>query len=120
MEFVDKLLNSLGKSSMSASDPFARLSVPRSPSPTPTRDRMRRLSCREAIDFAIQRGVGQHAGTKGKIGIFEIGKDGVTVAKLTLPRTTYKLGEVVEGIVEFDDSPMMCYQVGNLIIYLIS
>ena len=66
MEFVDNLLNSVGKSSMSASDPFARLSVPRSPSPTPTRDRTRRLSCREAIDFAIQRGVGQHAGAKGK------------------------------------------------------
>lgn len=113
MEFVDKLLNSLGKSAMSASDPFARLNVPRSPSPTPTRDRMRRLSCRAAIDFAIQRGFGRHTGTKGKIGIFEIGKNGVTVAKLTLPRTTYKLGEVVEGILDFDESPIMCHQVGK-------
>ena len=108
MEFVDNLLGSLGKVAMSATDPFAKLSVPRSSSPTPTKERMRRLSCREAIDFAVQRGLGPGAGTKAKVGVFEIGKNGVTVAKLTLPRTTYKLGDIIEGIIDLEDGPIKC------------
>jgi hypothetical protein len=111
MEFVDNLLGSLGKVAMSTAEPYARLTVPRSPSPTPTRERMRRLSCREAIDFVMQRGHGPGSGAKGKIGVFEIGKNGVTVAKLTLPRTTYRLGDVIEGIIDLEEGPIHCYQV---------
>lgn len=115
MEFVDNLLGSLGKVPLSATDPFAKLSVPRSPSPTPSRERMRRLSCREAVDFAVQRGMGPGAGSKAHVGVFEIGKNGVTVAKLMLPRTTYKLGEVIEGIIDLEDGPIKCYQVCLLV-----
>jgi hypothetical protein len=109
--FVDNLLGSLGKAPISATEPVLRLDVPRTPSPTPTRERFRHLSCREAIDVAVQRGIGPGASIKSKVGVFEIGKNGVTVAKLTLPRTIYKLGETIEGMLDLEDGLIRCYQV---------
>jgi RAB6A-GEF complex partner protein 2 len=111
LDFVDHLLGSLGKAPISATEPVLRLEVPRTPSPTPTRERSRHFSCREAIDVAVQRGRGPGASMKSKVGVFEIGKNGVTVAKLTLPRTIYKLGETIEGILELEDGLIRCYQV---------
>jgi hypothetical protein len=112
MDFVERLLASLGKAPLSATEPFLMPNIPRSPSPTPTRERMRRLSCREAIDVAIQNGIGKGAGiSKAKLGVFEIGKGGVTVATLILPRTTFKLGDTIEGVIDLEDGPIKCYQV---------
>jgi hypothetical protein len=112
MAFVDHLLGSLGKVPMSASDPFLRLNTRTpSPTPTPTKERFfRPLSCREVIDVVIQTGLGNVPGTKAKIGVFEIGKNGITVATLTLPRTTFKLGETIDGIVDLEDGNIKCYQ----------
>jgi RAB6A-GEF complex partner protein 2 len=103
MKFVDKLLSSLGRVPMSATESSLHLDVPRTPSPTPTRERTSKLTCREAIDVLLKK--------RSKVGVFEIGKNGVTVAKLTLPRTTYKLGETVEGVLDFSGGPIKCYQV---------
>jgi RAB6A-GEF complex partner protein 2 len=106
LQFVDKLLSSLGRPPPAA-DSHLQISTPRSPCLTPTKERFRRLSCREAIDVALLRGTTG----KAKIGVFEIGKNGVNVVKLTLPRTTYKLGETVEGVLDFVNGPIRCYQV---------
>ena len=111
MAFVDHLLGSLGKVPMSASDPFLRLDT-QTLAPTPTKERFfRPLSCREVIDAVIQRGVGNVPGARAKIGVFEIGKNGITVATLTLPRTTFKLGETIDGVVDLEDGNIKCYQV---------
>lgn len=110
MDFVDHLLGSLGKAPMSASDPFSRLN-PGTPSATFTKERtFRPLSCREIIDVVIQRGLGNLSGTKS-IGVFEIGKNGITIATLTLPRTTFKLGETIDGVLDMEDGNIKCYQV---------
>jgi len=106
MDFVDKLLSSLGKMPISATDSTSNLNIPRTPSPTPTRETISKCTCREAIDVALKKG--------SKMGVFEIGKNGITVAKLTLPRAVYKLGETVEGILDFADGPIKCYQVTSL------
>jgi len=108
MNFVDKLLSSLGRVPISASDNSLHLNIPRtpSPSPSPTKERISKLMSREAIDVALKKG--------SKAGVFEIGKNGVVVAKLTLPRTMYKLGETVEGTLTFDDGPIQCYQVHHI------
>jgi RAB6A-GEF complex partner protein 2 len=108
MSFLQELLGSLGKAVPSTSDTY-RLDVPRTPSPTPTKERFRTLSCREVIDVILQRGMG--VGSRTKVGVFEIGKDGVTVAKLTLPRTTFKLGETIEGVVNLENEGINCYHV---------
>jgi len=107
MDFVDKLLSSLGKIPLSASDSSLHLSVPRTPSPTPTKERFQRLSCREAVEIALKRGLSGRV----KVGVFEINKNSVMVARLTVPRTLYKLGETVEGVVDFEEGPIKCYQV---------
>src|SRR5271154_1915767 len=111
MAFVDQLLGSLGKNPLSATESMPRLEIPGTPSPTPTKERYRTLSCRDAIDVVLQRGHGSAAGTKTKVGVFEIGKNGVTVATLTLPRTTFKLGEIVDGVIDLEDGLIKCYQV---------
>jgi hypothetical protein len=112
MDFVDHLLGSLGKAPLSATESFLNPNIPRSPSPTPTRERYRRLSCREAIDVAIHNGIDRGTGSsKAKLGVFEIGKGGVTVATLTLPRTTFKLGDTIEGVLDLEDGAIKCYQV---------
>jgi hypothetical protein len=108
MSFLDNLLGSLGQAPMSASDPFFHLDVPRMPSPTPTNDRFKTVSCREAIDL-VQKGLG--LGTKAKVGVFEIGKNGITVATLTLPKTTFKLGDTIDGVLDLEDGIIKCYQV---------
>jgi RAB6A-GEF complex partner protein 2 len=110
MDFVDRLLASLGKVPLSATDTSFRLDVPRTPSPNPTaRERtFRRLSCREAIDSIVQRGL---RAMPAKLGVFEIGKNGVTVATLTLSRTKFKLGETIEGVIDLEDGRIKCYQV---------
>jgi hypothetical protein len=59
----------------------------------------------------VQRGRGPGASMKSKVGVFEIGKNGVTVAKLTLPRTIYKLGDTIEGMLQLEDGLIRCYQV---------
>jgi RAB6A-GEF complex partner protein 2 len=111
MDFVDHLLGSLGKAPMSASETLpSRLTVPRTPSPSPTKDRFRPLTSREAIDAVIRRG-GIGGLTKAKVGVFEIGKNGVTVATLTLPRTTFKLGETIDGVLDLENGIIKCYQV---------
>lgn len=110
MAFLDHLLESLGKAPMSASDPFLRADIPMTPA-SPSRARFRRLSAREAIDFVIQRGFTSDTGTKAKVGVFEIGKNGVTVATLTLPRTIFKLGDTVEGVIDLEDGMVKCFQV---------
>jgi hypothetical protein len=112
MAFVDQLLGSLGRPPLTATEPATpRLEVPGTPSPTPTKERYRPLSCREAIDVLLQRGVGSLRGNKTKVGVFEIGKNGVTVATLTLPRTTFKLGETIDGVIDLEDGLIKCYQV---------
>jgi hypothetical protein len=111
MAFVDQLLGSLGKNPLSATESMPRLEIPGTPSPTPTKERHRTLSCRDAIDVVLQRGHGSAVGTKTKVGVFEIGKNGVTVATLTLPRTTFKLGEIVDGVIDLEDGLIKCYQV---------
>jgi hypothetical protein len=112
IDFVDHLLGSLGKAPLSATEPFLNPNALRSPSPTPTRERYRRLSCREAIDMAVQHGIGKSAGaSKSKLGIFEIGKGGIRVATLILPRTTFKLGDTIEGVLDLADEAIKCYQV---------
>ena len=113
MTFVDKLLDSLGKTPLSATERFPRLEIPRTPSPTPTptKERHRTLSCRDAIDVILQRGHWSVPGTKSNVGVFEIGKNGGTVAILTLPRTTFKLGEIIDGVIDLQDGPTKCYQV---------
>ena len=111
MSFVDQLLGSLGKAPMSATDPFSRL-TPRTPSPTPTKERtFRSLSCREVIDVVVQSGLGNAQGMKAKAGIFEIGKNGIKLATLTLPRTAFKLGETIDGVLDLEDGDIKCYQV---------
>jgi RAB6A-GEF complex partner protein 2 len=112
MDFVDHLLGSLGKAPSSASDPLLRLNVPSSPFPSPTKERtFRPLSCREVIDVIIQRGLDNISGMKAKVGVFEIGKNGITVATLTLPKTIFKLGETIDGVLDLDDENIKCYQV---------
>lgn len=111
MVFVDQLLGSLGKTPLSAIEPIPRLEIPGTPSPTPTKERHRALSCRDAIDVVLQRGHGSVSGTKTKVGVYEIGKNGVTVATLTLPRTTFKLGEIIDGVIDLEDGLIKCYQV---------
>jgi hypothetical protein len=58
--------------------------------------------------MAVQHGIGRSAGTsKSKLGVFEIGKGGVRVATLILPQTTFKLGDMIQGIEQLrggDDS----------------
>lgn len=112
MVFVDQLLGSLGKTPLSATEPIPRLEIPGTPSPTPTKERHRALSCRDAIDVVLQRGHGSvSGGTKTKVGVYEIGKNGVTVATLTLLRTTFKLGEIIDGVIDLEDGLIKCYQV---------
>jgi len=109
---VDHLQGALGKAPLSATEPFLNPNGLRSPSPTPTWEWYRQLSCREAIDVAVQYGIGRSAGTsKSKLGIFEIGKVGVTVATLILPRTTFKLGDMIQGVLDLADGAIKCYQV---------
>jgi hypothetical protein len=110
MVFVDELLGSLGHTPLSATESSSNLTV--LPNPTPTREYAFKLTCREAVDIIIQRGIGTLPGSKAKIGVFEIGKNGIPVAKLTLPRTTFKLGETIEGIVNLEGGEkVQCYQV---------
>jgi len=110
MDFVDRLLTSLGKAPISASEPYLSLNTPRTPSPTPTKERFRPLSCRESIDFAIQKEL--RTGSIGKRkGIFEIGKNGVTLATLTLSRMAFKLGETIEGVIDIEEGPIKCFQI---------
>jgi len=111
MDFVDRLLASLGKAPISASEPFLSLATPRTPSPTPTKERFRPLSCRESVDFAIQKELRTGALGKRKAGIFEIGKNGLTLATLTLSRMTFKLGETIEGIIDIENGPIKCFQI---------
>ena len=111
MDFVDHLLSSLGRAPMSASDPYF-LNIPRTPSPNPSRDSFKQLSCRNAIDIVIQKGFLSGTGSKAKAGVFEIGKNGVTLATLTLPRTIFKIGEMIDGVIDFVDGVINCYQVG--------
>jgi len=109
MSFVDRLLDSLGKTPLSATEPHANLSIPRTPSPSPRRERIRHLSCREAVEVALQKGMGPS--TKSKVGVYEIGKAGSKVATLTIPRTMYKLGETIEGVLDLDGGQITCFQV---------
>jgi hypothetical protein len=110
MDFVDRLLASLGKVPPSATDTSFRLDIPRTPSsaPTPKERTFRPSSSREAIDAIMRRGL---RANPAKVGVFEIGKNGITVATLTLPRTTFKLGETIEGIIDLEDGIIKCYQV---------
>jgi hypothetical protein len=108
--FVDHLLESLGKAPLSASEPFLRADVPMTPA-SPSRTRFRALSVREAIDIVVQRGFAYGTGPKAKVGVFEIGKNGVTIATLTLPRTIFKLGETIEGVIDLEDGIIKCFQV---------
>lgn len=110
MDFVGHLLGSLGKVPLSATDTSFRLDVPRTPSPNlTTKERtFRRLSCRDVIDVIVQRGL---RAMPGKVGVFEIGKNGITVATLILPRTMFKLGETIEGVINLEDGRIKCYQV---------
>jgi hypothetical protein len=114
MHFVDQLLESLGKAPMSATEPVRHLS-PRTPSPnpvTPTQERsFRSLSCREVIDAVVQNGLSNPQRTNAKVGVFEIEKNGIKVATLTLPRTTFKLGETIDGVLDLEDGNIKCYQV---------
>jgi hypothetical protein len=107
----------LGKPPLSATEPFLSPNGQRSPSPTPTKERFRRLSCREAIDIAIQHGTGRTTGmSKARLGVFEIGKGGATVATLMLPRTTFKLGDTIEGVIDLENGDIKCYQVFLLVV----
>jgi RAB6A-GEF complex partner protein 2 len=115
MAFVDELLGSLGNVPLSATEPPAsHLSVPPNPVPTPTREHpFKTSSCREALVSIVRKGAGAFSGgTKAKIGVYEIGKNGISVAKLTLPRTIFKLGETIEGIIDLEEGEnVQCYQV---------
>ena len=109
MDFVDHLIGSLGQAPLSATDASFRLTIPRTPSPNPMKERAHQpISCREAIDVVVRRGL--HA-KPAKIGVFEIGKNGVTVATLTLPRTIFKLGETIDGVIDLEDGIIRCYHV---------
>jgi len=116
MAFVDELLGSLGNTPLSATEQTSHLTVPPNSAPTPTRERASKpLTCREAVDFILQRGIGTLRRTKAKIGVFEIGKHGIPVAKLTLPRTTFKLGETIEGVIDLQGGDSVhCYQVRSV------
>lgn len=115
MAFVDELLGSLGNVPLSATEPSALyLSVPPNPSLTPTREQpFKTPSCREALISIVRKGAGAlSGGTKAKIGVYEIGNNGIPVAKLTLPRTIFKLGETIEGIIDLEEGEyVQCYQV---------
>jgi len=116
MAFVDELLGSLGNTPLSATGQSPHLTVLPNATPTPTREQaFKPMTCREAVDIILRRGIGTLPGTKAKIGVFEIGKHGIPVAKLTLPRTTFKLGEIVEGIIDLGGGGNVhCYQVHSI------
>ena len=114
MAFVDDLLGSLGNVPLSATEPSSsNLTVPPNPSPTPTREQpFKPLTCREAVVSIVRKGARALSNGKAKIGVFEIGKNGIPVAKLTLPRTIFKLGDTIEGIIDLvAGGNLQCYQV---------
>ncbi|KAA8893945.1 Rgp1-domain-containing protein [Sphaerosporella brunnea] len=61
---------------------------------------------KDAVEMALIGGAGT-----GKSSIFEIARNGLRVAAITLARPAYKLGENMTAIVDFSNAQIPCYHI---------
>jgi hypothetical protein len=66
------------------------------------------MTPKEAVEMALIGGPGN-----GKISIFEIARNGLRVAAITLARPAYKLGESITAIIDFSNAQIPCYHASS-------
>ncbi|KAK9463036.1 Rgp1-domain-containing protein [Lipomyces oligophaga] len=108
MAYVDTLL--AVKESRSVASRIIRPLSPSSPPEFASNAHSSRSSCRESVDFAIQRNSISVDGLALN-NIFEITRNKQKIASLTLSKPAYKLGETIIMVLDFAGAPLPCYHI---------